>query len=513
MRTPRVAIVGAGVGGLAAATALAARDIDVVVCERAERPGGKMREARIGETAIDAGPTVFTMRSIFEEIFAEAGADFSERVTVRPLETLARHAWSDRERLDLFSDIDRSADAIGTLAGAEDARNYRSFCIRAQQVYETLDASFIRSSRPTPFSLAAQAGLTGLGRLLRIAPFETMWRSLERQFRDPRLRQLFGRYATYCGSSPFQSPATLMLVAHVERTGVWTIDGGMRQLARALAALGSALGARFRYGAHVAEIVTEHGRAAGVRLESGERIEADAVIVNADAAALANGLMGPAVSGAIAPTSPSQRSLSAMTWTLVARTEGFPLSRHSVFFSPDYPAEFADIFERGRMPQAPTVYVCAQDRDNAGELGSADAERLLCLINAPPVGDRRPFDSSEMEQCEARMLERLERCGLTVHRQRDRMVTTTPTDFHRLYPATGGALYGRASHGWMASFQRPAQRTAIPGLYLAGGSTHPGPGVPMAALSGRMAAASLLEDLASMRRSAPVAMPGGTSMR
>jgi 1-hydroxycarotenoid 3,4-desaturase len=158
------------------------------------------------------------------------------------------------------------------------------------------------------------------------------------------------------------------------------------------------------------------------------------------------------------------------------------------------------------------VYVCAQDRE--GGNGEPDgSERLLILVNAPPTGDRNPFDAPEVEQCETRTFGLLAHCGLRVERLPETTIVTTPTDFHRLYPGTGGALYGQASHGWQASFRRPGSRTRIPGLYLAGGSTHPGPGVPMAALSGRLAAASVLQDLASTSRSVTTAISGGMSTR
>ena len=511
MRSQRVVIIGAGVAGLVAALLLAARGLQVVVLERAEAPGGKMREINIGGARIDAGPTVFTLRTVFDEILAEVGVSLADYVTLRPVEALARHVWGPDQRLDLFSDIERSADAIGRFAGSTEADGYRAFCARARRIYETLEHPFIRSPRPNLLSLLQRTGMRGHGGLWRLSPFATLWDALGEHFTDPRLRQLFGRYATYCGSSPFQAPATLMLVAHVEREGVWVVEGGMHRVATALAQLAAQRGATFHYNTAAAEIVVDRGHVTGVTLTNGERLEADAVVANADVAAIATARLGGDAAAAVPPVPPAGRSLSALTWTLLAETEGFPLLRHTIFFSGDYAAEFDDIFARARLPRAPTVYVCAQDRE--GGPSPSGPERLLCLVNAPPIGDRHSFAESEIWECEQRTFSLLDRCGLRTRRRPESTVITTPADFERLFPATGGALYGQASHGWTSSFRRLGSRSRLRGLYLAGGSVHPGPGVPMAAVSGRLAAASLLADLASTRRSRPTAMSGGISMR
>jgi 1-hydroxycarotenoid 3,4-desaturase len=509
MRAARVVVVGAGVGGLAAALDLAARGFEVSVLERAAAVGGKMRQVAAGGAWIDAGPTVLTMRWVFEALFRDAGLSFADRVPLAQASVLARHAWTDGSRLDLHADLARSAAAIDAFCG--EGGRFLAFAARARGIYETLEGPFIRQACASPFALMRAVGFTRLRELWRITPFASLWRALGGHFRDPRLRQLFGRYATYCGSSPFLAPATLMLVAHVEQDGVWFVDGGMHRLAQALAEAARERGTTFRFGAEVAEVITAHGRAAGVRLADGSTIDADAVVLNADGAAVAAGLFGAPAARAAPAARGAVRSLSALTWLAHARCEGFPLHRHNVFFSTDYRREFDDILGHGRAPTEPTVYVCAQDRDDRAAPAVGAAERLLVLVNAPANGDTRSWNDPETRPCETRCLDLMARCGLRVAFDPAATTLATPSDFHRLFPGTGGALYGPASHGWQASFNRPGSRTRLPGLYLAGGSTHPGPGVPMAALSGRLAASSLLQDLDSTARSSTAAMPGGTS--
>ncbi len=504
----RVIVIGAGIGGLCSAIALSAQGFDVTVIERQGDPGGKMRTVPAGGLPVDSGPTVFTMKWVFDGLFDRAGLSFDTYVPLAQAEILARHGWRDGSALDLFADVDKTVAAVDAFAGAENADGYRRFARDSQQVFETLKDSYIAAPRPSPVDLVRRIGLTNIADMWALKPFSSLWSALGGYFPDGRLQQLFGRYATYCGSSPYQAPATLMLVAHVERDGVWLVEGGMHALARALGEAARSLGAAFHYGDGVAQI--EAGDAVtGVVLASGERLDADAVVFNGDASALAR--MLPGTKGAPKPVPAAARSLSALTWSMRAKTGGFPLSRHTVFFSDDYRAEFDSIFRDRAVPKQPTVYICAQDRDDAGTLSpEGDAgERLLCLINAPADGDTRRLTTSEIDTCFANTCETLDRCGLTLD-----PVSSTPTepaDFEALFPGSGGALYGRASHGWMASFQRQGSRTALRGLYLAGGSVHPGPGVPMAALSGRLAAESLVADRASMPKSRPAGISGGIS--
>ncbi len=487
-------VIGGGIAGLVAAVDLARRGLVVRLLESALQPGGKMREVEIDGRYIDSGPTVFTMPWVFEQLFADAGTDISEHLLLRPADLLARHFWRDGSRLDLFVDIERSAQAIAEFSDAAEAERYRRFCRRAEQVFNTLEHSFMRSQRPSPLSLITASGWRGLPNLLKIQPFSSLWRSLGQSFSDHRLRSLFGRYATYCGASPLQATATLMLIAHVEQRGVWQVDGGMRRLADALAMLLQRHGGEIRYDAAVSEINTRKQRAVGVRLASGESLSADVIIANADVASIGSGLLGPAAAAAVARPKVHQRSLSAVTFSVLAQTEGVELSHHNVFFPDDYPQEFVDIFKHQRLPANPAVYICAQDR-GPGRAHGKGPERLFMITNAPARGDLETFTPEQLARTESATFGLLADCGLDTDYRPEHCVMTSPNDFERRFPGTGGAIYGAAPHGWRSSFTRPGARSRLAGLYLAGGSVHPGPGVPMVALSGRLAAAAAAADL------------------
>ncbi|MFN3451916.1 MAG: phytoene desaturase family protein, partial [Sphingorhabdus sp.] len=233
-------------------------------------------------------------------------------------------------------------------------------------------------------------------------------------------------------------------------------------------------------------------------------------IFNGDPAALAVGLLGTSVSVATRKMPAKARSLSALVWLAKSKTSGFDLDHHNVFFSDDYETEFRDI-KLGRPPAHPTAYVCALDRGH-GAVRAGKPERLQIIVNSPANGDTENYASKERERCTMDMLARLRACGLELEEPLPHRLVT-PADFATLFPATGGALYGRASHGWAASFLRPGSRTSIRGLYCAGGATHPGAGVPMAALSGKLATQALLSDHISTPWFHRKATAGGMSTR
>jgi len=488
-------VIGAGAGGLSASIDLARAGFQVTLLERGNAPGGKMHTRAVDDREVDGGPTVLTMRSIFEQLFADAGACLNDRLTLLESPIIARHAWSHGGVLDLYPDAQRSRQSIEDFAGTDNAAGFERFYSQSARIHQTLSETFMTASKPDPVTL--------VGRVLRqhrpsslmaARPAPNLWRALGGFFSDERLRQLFARYATYVGSSPLSTPATLMLIAHVELEGVWLVDGGMHRLAAAMADLGRELGIDLHLNTHVSEVLVRGGKACGVRLEDGTSLPADVVVFNGDTNALATGQLGDEAMRAVKPRSVEQRGLSALTWCIKGSSSGFGLDHHNVFFESDYPSEFNTIFEERNVPSKPTVYLCAQDRGPNGSLNGS--ERLLMLVNAPADGDKQTWAQDDVARTRDNALAVLDRCGLNLSFEDKNCVSTTPADWHGRFPGSGGSLYGGASHGIWSSFKRPGARSRIPGLYLSGGSVHPGPGVPMATLSGRLAASAVVHDIA-----------------
>jgi 1-hydroxycarotenoid 3,4-desaturase len=513
----RVVVIGAGIGGLAAALRLAAGGAAVTVVEAQPSPGGKMRAVPSAAGPVDAGPTVLTMRSVFDDLFALAGAAPDDHLRLIPQPVIARHWWPGGSTLDLSSDRATSAAAIRAFAGAGGEADFHRFCARADALHDSFAGPVMHSARPRIGGiLAAIARHPARWPLLAPAllPGRTLAGLLSRDFRDPRLAQLFGRYATYVGGQPALSPAVLALIWAAEERGVWAVEGGLHRLAQAIADLAARLGVTFRYATRAARILTQFGRIAGVRLDDGTVLQATTVLYNGDPAALSAGLLGPEVRRAVGPRATRPRSHSAWVWSFAARVTGLPagqpLSHHNIFFSAEPAAEFAPL-ARGAGQTAPSLYICAEDRA-AGRVPRDGMERFEIIINAPPTDQvRKVPDRRETEICQELTFATLKRFGVSFDPVPGAAALTGPAQFAALFPGSQGSIYGRSPHGMMATFRRPGPATAIPGLWIAGGGAHPGSGVPMAALSGRHAAEAILQGRASTSRSARTAMPGGTS--
>ena len=500
----KVVVIGAGMGGLASAMRLAHAGCDVTVVDMHGAPGGKMRTVESVAGPVDAGPTVMTMRHVFDALFEDVGTQLDDHVTLKNDPILARHWWPDGSTLDLHADAEASAAAVRELCGAREEAAFRVFSAKAAALFEAFDLPMMRAAEPRLGALAVRV-LATPALWPALAPMKTLATSLAAQFHDPRLRQLFGRYATYVGGSPYRSPAVLGLIWHAESSGVWSVEGGMHRLAAAMASVAEGLGARMVYDAEAVRIEAQDDRVVAVHLADGARLAADSVVFNGDPRALATGLLGETPKTALPRAATEPRSLSAYVWSFAAKPTGPDLTHHNVFFGADPRREF-DPIAGGNLPEDPTLYICAQDR-GAGARPEGQ-ERFEIIMNGAPTDGRA---SEEPDLCRTRTFQGLARFGLQFDPLPGMEALTTPRGFDRLFPASQGSLYGRSPHGLMAAFQRPTARTKLPGLYLAGGGAHPGAGVPMATLSGAHAAAAILTDRALTSRSRRTATPGGMS--
>lgn len=484
---PHVAVIGAGIGGLACALRLAGAGYRVTVLERARKPGGKMRTLPSVAGPVDAGPTVLTMRHVFDDLFKSVGARLDDHLRLRPLPILARHYWRDGTMLDLTHDPDQNATNIAQAFGADAARQFRAFADRARRLFDGFDAPMMQAAAPSQRALIAHT-LRTPGLLGDMAPHRSLASLLAQSFDEPRLAQLFGRYATYVGGSPYRSPALLALIWQAEAAGVWRVEGGMHSLARAIEALAIAKGAVFRYGADVDRI--EAGPPFTV-IAGSTRVVADAVVFNGDPRALRTGAFGAPMRRAVRGSAVAPRSLSANVLAFAARATGPELAHHTVLFGDDPRSEF-DALARGQVAEDSTLYICAQDRGGGGVRDGP--ERFELIQNAPPL--RTPTDpTTGPEPCLTRITRRLAQFGLRFDPPPGPEALTRPQDFERLFPASLGALYGRSPAGLTAGLKRPTAQSRIPGLYLVGGGAHPGAGVPMATLSARHAAEAIGTDL------------------
>lgn len=503
---PRAIVIGAGIAGLAAALRLAVNGMQVTLLERHGAPGGKIRTVPSAAGPVDAGPTVLTMRHVFDDLFACAGTRLDNHVTLIEQSTLARHFWPDGSTLDLHADPDQNRAAITTFAGPKAAREFDRFHSRTRRLFDAFDAPMMQAPAPKLRDLVPHV-LKQPTLIPAMAPLSTLKQVLTKAFSDPRLSQLFGRYATYVGGAPHLSPAILSLIWQAEAAGVWVVEGGMHRLAQAIANLAEKKGVEIRYSTHVNQIVTKNGQAIGVEINDASLLSADAILYAGDPRALATGSMGAALKTVAPQTATLPRSFSARVHSFAATPKGVDLAHHNVFFCQDPDAEFTDL-AAVRMPTDPTLYLCAEDRGHTRQ--QPPLERFEIISNAPATST--PTPEKELDQWHHQTLHRLSDMGVTFTPTPTAATITTPAQFATLFPETLGALYGQTPHGLTAALQRPTATTPISNLWLAGGGTHPGAGVPMATLSARHAAEAILRAQTSTSMSAPTATPGGTSM-
>ena len=487
-------IVGAGVGGLAAAARLAALGHAVTVCEAADEVGGKLGLVvadvpGAGTFRFDTGPSLVTMPQVFRDLFAATGG-WPDDLALEPLDPLARYRFGDGTGFDASSDLEEHCARLDALSpGSGD--DWREFTERAGRVWRASRGPFLESSLDGP-SAVARLALRQPRDIAAIAPWQSLRALGRRHLRDPRLRTTLDRYATYTGSDPRRAPAALAAVPYVEQAyGGWYVPGGLHRLGLAVQERAQSLGAVVRTGARVVRIETTAGRASGVVLADGERLPADVVVANADAAHVYGALVDAPAAARRLTRATASLSGFVLLLAVEGRTPG--LAHHNVLFPADYDAEFDAVFgDPARPVPDPTLYVSAPDDPAVRPDGH---EAWFVLVNAPRHGTgpgavdwRAPGLADGYAE---RLLDLLAERGLPV---RDRVRWSrvlSPADLEQRTGAIGGAIYGTSSNGASAAFLRPANRSPVPGLFLVGGSSHPGGGLPLVTLSAQIVAGLL----------------------
>jgi phytoene desaturase len=495
-----VVVVGAGVGGLAAAVRLAALGHRVTVVEQSEVVGGKLGTLEHDGFRFDTGPSLVTMPHLLRELFAATGAPLEEELPLERLATACRYVFPDGPDptvLDLPGELAEIPAALDAALGPGRGAQWSAFLDHAERIWDITHEPFLQS----PITAGDMLRLSRrVSHVTTVAP----WRSLrslgERYLDDPRLRLLLDRYATYSGSDPRRAPAALAAVPWAEQAwGSWYVPGGLGRIAEALLRRAEVLGVEVRTGADVVEVLAREGRAAGVRLADGERLPADVVVANADAAEVYGRLVtDPSLRRPVRRARLRSRgttpSYSGFVLLLALDDPPADQPHHQVLFAEDYDAEF-DALRGLRGPPRPvarpTVYVSAPD-DPALVPGPGTGAWFV-LVDAPrhdPTGrDGVDWDAPGLADAyAAQVLDLMAERGLDVRAHVRHCTTRTPADLERRTRAPGGAIYGTSSDGARAAFLRAANRSPVPGLHLVGGSAHPGGGLPLVLLSARIVA-------------------------
>lgn len=492
----RVVVVGAGLGGLAAAARLAALGHAVTLVEQADGVGGKLGWSTRDGHSFDTGPSLVTLPHVYRDLFAATGGRLEDAVDLVRLDPAVGYRFADGTRLTVPGHADAVPAALDDALGADAGAQWAGLMERAAAMWRISEGPFLR----TPL-----AGATTLARLARrpadvaaIAPWRSL-RGLGREhLRHPHLRTLLDRYATYSGSDPRRAPAVLATVPYAEQAfGSWYVTGGLHRLGLAVLDRAVAHGTVLRTGCAVRRVLVAGGRVAGVELADGERLAADVVVSGVDAAALHADLLAsdPRTRRVRRDLARATPSLSGFVLLLALRGRTRGLAHHTVLFPGDYDAEFDAVFGTGRhagrpCPVAdPTVYVSAPD--DPALVPDGDSESWFVLVNAPRHDPAHGVDWDAPGLAEGyadRVLDVMARRGLDV---RDRLrwrVVRTPADLERGTGSVGGSIYGTSSNGSRAAFLRPGNASRVPGLFLVGGSAHPGGGLPLVGLSAEIVA-------------------------
>lgn len=481
MKSKNVHVIGAGLGGLATSCMLASGGHRVTVFEKNNAPGGKINQVSFKGFRFDTGPSLLTMPFILEELFEQCGVKLEDYLKLKPVEPICRYFYKDGTVFTNYQDLEKTLNEIRQVAPA-DEDSYKVFLDYSADLYQRTKDAFLFN----PLYSLKDLGNLNLLDFFRIDAFHTVSERIDQYFQSPYLRKFFKRFTTYNGSSPYRAPATLNVIPHVELSkGGYYAEGGMYGIVTALHRLATELGVEFRFNTAIDQIEVKDKRVHSLIDSTGNRHPADLVVSNSDAAEtylelLDEQSVSETKQGNIKKLEPS---CSGFVLLLGINRQYEQLSHHNIFFSEDYRLEFQKIFRDKVMPEDPTIYVADTSYSDPGHAPNGGSN-LFVLVNAPYLSEQYDWDEHR-EEYAAFVVSELEKRGLDnledsiVHRS-----TITPEDFHEKYRSNRGSIYGTSSNSRFSAFLRPRNKSReVNGLYLTGGSTHPGGGIPLVILS------------------------------
>jgi len=488
-----IIIIGAGLGGLSAAIRLAQSGFNVTILEKNTNVGGKVNSVEAAGYKFDTGASLLTMRHVLEDLFSFCDRLTEDYLTIVPLDPICRYFWTDGSQFDASSDLQKTEMEIEKIE-PRDVENFRKYLHDSRRKYEIAEKTFLAHSLNDLPKLLRPKYLKDL---LAISSLKTLDAHNRGFFQSGKMRQLFNRFATYNGSSPYKTPATFALVPFVEfGLGAWYVRGGMYEIPRALEKLAKELGVKIYTESQVEKIVVENKKAVGVRV-GGETFACDVVVTNADAIETYRSLIDATHRKNYSDEKLKRIEPSSSGFVLLlGAKKKFPmLAHHNIFFSDDYKAEFDSMFKDLRPAANPTIYVCATTQTDSTQ-APASHENLFVLVNAPYTSDHTDW-TREAKPYRDLIVKKLENFGLEdLENSIDYEQIITPEDFKEKYAANRGSIYGVSSNGIFSAFLRPPNEArTIENLYFVGGATHPGGGIPLVLLSGKMAC-----DLISRRK-------------
>ena len=501
-----IAVIGSGLGGLAAAAVAAARGHAVAVYDKNDWTGGKAAVLEEAGFRFDMGPTILTVPAVLHRIFAEAGEKLEDWLDLIRLDPQWRCFFGDGDKLDLVENIDEMATSAEEFSGKKGiADGYRKFLKVSEGLHDVSHRFFfwraVEDIRDT-MNIRENMNPATLKDVLSLRMGRSVAGTIRGFVPDERVSQMLDHFVQYVGSSPFASPAVLCSIAHMQTSGgVWYPKGGTRSVANALRALGEKLGVSYHIGRDVSRIEIENGKARGLVMADGERIPASAVISNMDSIRTYDELVGGAAAKHYNAAG-FEPACSGVVLYLGLNKRYDHLQHHVFAFSDDAEVEFDWIYKKGEPAPDPTCYVAAPSHTD-DTVAPEGGEALYVLVHTPYL--RPHHDWKKMFPAYRQViLDKLKRTA-GMHDIEERIVFEkhlTPQDIHDRYKVLNGAIYGLASHGKFMGAFKPGNRSRyVKDLYLAGGAAHPGPGMPMVMMSGWIAGDALDSD----RRAMPVA--------